>query len=58
MRGKRFDETRPWRDVCHTLTSEQVKVGLRLRAHAWHVFSRVWDRPNLGPPHRPHDVMG
>ena len=33
-------------------TSEQIKPGLRLRAHARYAFSRIWDRPNLGALHR------
>ena len=33
--------------------SEQIKPGLRLRAHARYAFSRNWDRPNLGPPRTP-----
>ena len=33
-------------------TLEQIKAGLRLRAHARHAFSRIWDRQDMGPPHR------
>ena len=37
-------------------TPEQIKAGLRLRAHAEYTFSRIWDRSNLGIPHRKHPL--
>ena len=32
--------------------SEQIKAGLRLRAHASYAFSRIWESGNFGTPHR------
>jgi len=37
-------------------TSEQIKLGRRLRAHARYVLIRIWARPNLGPTHRKPDT--
>ena len=50
MRGKRFEETRPGSDVCHQCYVKADERGTARNAR--YAFSRIWDRLNLGPPHR------